>query len=358
MTDSAGHPALRSRWANAETLRVASNWVIILAGSWWILGQLASVMRPLLLAVFLGYVLMPYYSRLRGKVAAPVALSVLAGLTTVVLIGVAVAMYASLLGLKDDLPELKRSASTTAKLATDFVTAYLPSYAAERGPDSRPIGNQVGEFMTTAILQGVNVAAGGLLEAATAGLYLLFIMLESARFPKRVRTAYPFERAEEILDIAGAINSAIISFIRAKVFSGLILAAIVWFILGLGGVKFSFLWAMLTFLCNFIPYIGSVISYGLPTGFALLQFQFGWNFGIVAVVLLAAHVICATTLEPMLIGRAVGLSPLVVLAALSVWGLVWGLPGMFLAVPLTVVAKIVFEHIEVTRPIGRLLSGD
>lgn len=357
MTDT-NHPALRSRWANADTLRTAANWVIILAGSWWILGQLASVLRPLLLAIFLGYVLMPYYSRLRGKVAAPVALSVMAGLTTIVLIGLASAVYASLLGLKDDLPQLKASASTTAKWAADLVTAYVPSYAAERGPDSRPIGNQVGEFLTTGILQGVNIAAGALLEAATAGLYLLFIMLESARFPKRVRSAYPREQAEEILDIAGAINSAIISFIRAKVFSGLILAVIVWLILGIAGVKFSFLWAMLTFLCNFIPYIGSVIAYGLPTGFALLQFQFGWMFGAIAVVLLAAHVVCATTMEPLLIGRAVGLSPLVVLAALAVWGLLWGLPGMFLAVPLTVVAKIVFEHIEVTRPIGRLLSGD
>jgi AI-2 transport protein TqsA len=53
----------------------------------------------------------------------------------------------------------------------------------------------------------------------------------------------------------------------------------------------------------------------------------------------------------------VGLSPLVILAALSVWGLVWGLPGMFLAVPLTVVVKIVCENIEATRPVARLLSG-
>ena len=48
---------------------------------------------------------------------------------------------------------------------------------------------------------------------------------------------------------------------------------------------------------------------------------------------------------------------LVILAALSVWGLLWGLPGMFLAVPLTVVMKIIFENIEVTRPMARLLSG-
>ena len=47
-----------------------------------------------------------------------------------------------------------------------------------------------------------------------------------------------------------------------------------------------------------------------------------------------------------------------ILAALSMWGLLWGLPGMFLAVPLTVVLKIIFENIDITRPVARMLSGE
>ena len=65
---------------------------------------------------------------------------------------------------------------------------------------------------------------------------------------------------------------------------------------------------------------------------------------------------CATLIEPMLIGRAVGLSPLVVLAALAVWGLVWGLPGMVLAVPLAVMVKIVLENIEITRSFAKMVE--
>jgi AI-2 transport protein TqsA len=91
--------------------------------------------------------------------------------------------------------------------------------------------------------------------------------------------------------------------------------------------------------------------------FAFLQYDVGWRPVAMAGVLLAVHVGSATVAEPMILGRAVGLSPLVILAALSVWGMLWGLPGMFLAVPLTVVVKIVCEHIEATRPVARLLSG-
>jgi AI-2 transport protein TqsA len=52
----------------------------------------------------------------------------------------------------------------------------------------------------------------------------------------------------------------------------------------------------------------------------------------------------------------VGLSPLIILAALAVWGTVWGLPGMFLAVPLTVVMKIVLENIPGTQPLAKLMT--
>ena len=58
-----------------------------------------------------------------------------------------------------------------------------------------------------------------------------------------------------------------------------------------------------------------------------------------------------------LLGNAVGVSPLVILGSLAFWGLLWGIPGMFLAVPLTVVAILVMDHFEQTRPVARLLKG-
>ncbi len=63
-------------------------------------------------------------------------------------------------------------------------------------------------------------------------------------------------------------------------------------------------------------------------------------------------------IEPRLTARAVDLSPLVVLIALAFWGLCWGVVGMVLAVPLTVMVKIVFENVPLTRPLARLMAGD
>src|SRR6476661_5258294 len=110
----------RSKWTDPDTLRTAAYAVIIVAGSWWLLGQLAVVLRPLLLAVFLGYVLLPYYSRLRARLPAPIAIGLLAGTTAAVLAGLALGVYASLLGLSEELPGLKTRSVELLTGVTEF----------------------------------------------------------------------------------------------------------------------------------------------------------------------------------------------------------------------------------------------
>jgi AI-2 transport protein TqsA len=77
----------------------------------------------------------------------------------------------------------------------------------------------------------------------------------------------------------------------------------------------------------------------------------------IAVLIALCHLTAGMFVEPMLLGRAVGLSPLVILGSLAFWGLLWGIPGMFLAVPLTVVSVIVMDYFPYTRPVAHLLGG-
>jgi AI-2 transport protein TqsA len=345
-----------TRTPRFDTLRATAFWVVSIAGSWWFLGELASVMRPLLLAGFLAYVLMPFHNRLRRNLPDGFALISLAGITAGVLIAISFLIYVSLIGLRDDLPELRKSATNLRGQAIEYARQYLPERVAASVSDSAESTTVLDPWLTSLTVQSVNTAASGLVEAATAGLFLAFILLESAKLPARVRAAYPDDQANNILDVAGRINNAIIQYMRAKVWASVVIAVPVGLLLTVFGVKFAFLWAMLTFLCNFIPYIGSVVAYTLPTAFAVLQFGFGTTSTIIAVGLMAIHILTSTVVEPMMLGKAIGISPLVILAALSIWGLLWGLPGMFLAVPLTVVLKIVFENIDVTRPMAKLLS--
>jgi AI-2 transport protein TqsA len=340
------------RRPHPTSVRTVAYVLLSIAAGWFLLRELAPVLRPLLVAVLLAYVLLPYHTRLRARVSAPVSLVLLAGLTAGVLAILALTAYTSVLGLSEEIPGLQARAVELVHAAE----AWLPAEA--RGPDDRRgAGERLAAAAARVAQPALAAAADSLLEALTAGLYLVFLLLEASRFPERVRRAYPPDRAEAILRVAGQVNAAIVSYLRAKVKSSLVLAVPVGAVLWVLGVKFALLWAVLTFLCNFIPYIGSVVAYSLPVGFALLQLGPDWRAAVAAALLLGCHAGSASVVEPLLLGRAVGLSPLVILGSLAFWGLLWGIPGMFLAVPLTVVAVIVMGHFRLTRPVAELVSG-
>lgn len=329
--------------------------VMVIAGvSWWLLKELAAVLRPLLVAVILAYILMPYHSRLRKRVTAPVSLVLLAAATIGALLALALAMQMSINEMNAEWPRFQRKIDSASHSLQDFLRERAPDLMSD---SEAPLSEKVSELVSFAAQPVLAAAASAFIEACVVGLYLLFLLLEASRFPDRVRQAYSEQRAEDILDIAGKVNSAIVSYLMAKVKSSLVLAVPVGIILWLLGVKFALLWAVLTFLCNFIPYLGSVTAYVLPVGFAFLQLDPGWRPVAVAVLLLGCQIASASVVEPMLLGKAVGLSPLVILGSLAFWGLLWGIPGMLIAVPLTVVAVIVMNHFEFTRPVAKLMSA-
>jgi AI-2 transport protein TqsA len=347
------------RWRDPATVAAVSTITQVLIGiaaGWFMLQQLAPVVRPLFIAVFLAYVLMPYHNRLRKHIGAPASIVALASITTLMLFVLALFVYASIVGLSDELPRLQQRATDITRYIGDLVGRAAP-WAGD-SVDDKPADAKLAGVLTKAATPMLSLAADVFLEACVVALYLLFLLLEGSRFPDRVRRAYPPERAEAILDVAGQVSAAIVSYLRAKVKSSLVLAVPVGLVLWAVGVKFALLWAILTFLCNFIPYIGSVIAYTLPVGFAFLYYGVRWEPITAAVLLLLCQIGSASLAEPMIIGKAMGLSPLVILASLAFWGLLWGIPGMFLAVPLTVVAMIVLDHFEATRSIARLFRGE
>ena len=91
---------------------------------------------------------------------------------------------------------------------------------------------------------------------------------------------------------------------------------------------------------------------------ALIQFP-GWlPFFEVALGIISVQFVVGNVIEPRFLGKSLNLSPLIMLIALAIWGAMWGIMGMFLAVPITVMMMIIFAHFESTRPIAIMLSQD
>jgi predicted PurR-regulated permease PerM len=112
----------------------------------------------------------------------------------------------------------------------------------------------------------------------------------------------------------------------------------------------------MTFFGNFLPYIGPLVSIVPPLAIALLESTTIWPPLAFAAILLTIHGVTSNVIEPAMTGKALDLNPLVVLIGLAFWSLLWGFVGMILAVPLTVIFKIILEHTPATRPFARLIS--
>ena len=122
------------------------------------------------------------------------------------------------------------------------------------------------------------------------------------------------------------------------------------------GIDAPVFWSILIFIMNFIPTIGSLIATLFPAFFALLQFgefaPFFYVLGGVEVV----QIIVGNIIEPQLMGDSLNKSSLIVMLGLAAWGSIWGIMGMVLSVPITVMMIIVFSEIPSTRYIAIILS--
>ena len=108
----------------------------------------------------------------------------------------------------------------------------------------------------------------------------------------------------------------------------------------------------------FIPSVGSVIATLLPVPVAIAQYPDSlWNVILLVAILGAVQIILGNFVEPKVLGSSLHLHPVIVLLAIGFWGLVWGLIGAFLAVPLTAIIRLVSLRIDALRPLGRFLGG-
>ena len=104
----------------------------------------------------------------------------------------------------------------------------------------------------------------------------------------------------------------------------------------------------LIFLLNFIPTIGSIIATIFPSALALVQFDTIGPFVLVVVLLTSVQILIGSFIDPKLMGNKLNLSPMVILISLGLWGSVWGIPGMFLCVPFTVIIMIICAYFPST----------
>ena len=190
-------------------------------------------------------------------------------------------------------------------------------------------------------------------------LYASFLLVELRSFDAKIAAMSNDQRSiDRTRKVAADINSRIGAYLALKTFVSALLGVTSWIAMAFMGLEFAAFWAVLIALLNYIPYIGSFLGVLFPVMMAIVQFANPNDVLAVLLPLIALQFAIGNFLDPYIMGNSLNLSPFAILVSLAAWSALWGIPGAFLAVPITAIMAIVFSAFAGTRPIAVLLSRD
>lgn len=214
---------------------------------------------------------------------------------------------------------------------------------------------QLGPYLSSLAGQAGNIASGAVLVT----LFVGFMFLERLWFPIKLASLMGDEEsARRVEVIISSIIHRVNRYLVVKLIISTVTGALVYLVMTVFGLDLAMPMAVLTFVLNFIPNIGSIVATVVValvgyvqtgdafTGIAVLSIVTVMQFGV------------GQVLDPLLLGRTLRLSSFGIIASLAFWAAVWGIVGMFLAVPMMVSIMIICSHIQSLRPVAILMSRE
>ncbi len=211
----------------------------------------------------------------------------------------------------------------------------------------------------TGLLWSGSMGAVGWVNQLIMILFLTYFILLSDKLLRRkfVELAGPtLSKKKVTLEIINDISAQIARFLLVQIFTSVVVGVATWAVLSYVGLEQAALWGLLAGVFNSIPYYGPLIVSG---GLSLVAFL---QFGTFSMTLLVAGISLMITsvegwlLTPMLMGRVAAMNRVAVFVGLLFWSWAWGVWGLLLAVPMMMSIKVVCDHVEDLKPIGRFLG--
>lgn len=330
----------------AKTLLVLACFIIVLAG----IKAASAIMVPFFLSVFIAIACGPlimWFSRKGIPKWASVSLVIL----IILVIGF---MLAGLVGqsmseFRSNMPVYKEQLTTQFTWIADQLARF--NIQLNRELIEQHLNPGMAMSIATNFLSGMG---GVLSNLALILLTVIFMLFESESFPRRIHIALadPSMQFAHIDRFIQSVNSYLAIKTLVSLFTGLIIGVFLWIL----GIDHFLLWAVLAFLLNYIPNIGSFIAAVPAVLMALIEQGMGVA-GLTALGFVVVNTVMGNVVEPRFMGRGLGLSTLVVFLSLIFWGWLLGSVGMLLSVPLTMVVKIALESREESKWLAVLLSS-
>ncbi len=340
----------------STTNKILIGFAVVLG--FYILKELSFIFAPLMLAFILTLLFMPLMRRLlRRGIHRLLALSIVT--SVIVILGLSFAFVIKLSGRQI----INNQETVFQKFDSRLGHAVAP-YAGMLGielengkPVTRTIleSKQVNELIFGNVAQTLGSVQRTLTFLLLTLFFLILLLTGSVNLEKLMGQTL-FSTKTRSVKTYIAIEQSVVKFLEVKAFVSLI-TGIAFGLISWGmGISFPLFWGILAFALNFVQMVGSVVVTVLATLFAFVELDTSTSVVIVAALYTAIQLLFGSVLEPILMGKSFRINILAVLFMLMFWGYMWGVSGIILSIPITVIIKTLLEQFRSTRGISKLLS--
>ncbi len=329
--------------------------IIAFAATVWLLDFAQDVLIPLAVAILVWALINALASALARLPLGPEKVRSWVSMTLAIVMVLAALYFVGGL-ITDNAAQIRNNAN----MYQENVERLLPAFSTWFGVEA-DLASLLDQINFGSVLGGVALALSTLVGSAIIILiYVTFLLVEQSTFDKKLSVLFqePKRRAD-IQHLSSMLSRRIREYLWVKTLMSLLTASISYGVLWYLDVDFASFWAFLIFLLNYVPTIGSILGIIFPAVQVLVQFGDPMLFlGVVVVLGLVPQFTIGNIVEPKVMSTSLNLSPIVILVSLAFWGIIWGIAGLFLAVPITVILMIICAHFEPTRWVAVLLSSN
>jgi predicted PurR-regulated permease PerM len=193
--------------------------------------------------------------------------------------------------------------------------------------------------------------------AILAFVFMMLALLETGDMRERLAALKDKEKGRALAGAAARIGAKFRKYMVVRTQLSLLTGVAVWAFALLSGLELAMAWGIIAFALNYIPFLGPFVATILPALFAMAQFDTWQPIIILVLGLFVIQFMIGNYLEPLVAGAALAISPLAVIFAVFFWSFLWGIPGAFIGVPVTIAILTLCELSPSTRWIATLLSG-
>lgn len=321
-----------------------------------ILSITQSIMVPLIYSTIIAILLSPIVNFLvKKRINRLIAIALTVVVVLLIVISLTILLSAQLINFSDALPVLIEKFHVMVDQSIAWASGKFDISIDKLNLWVANQNTQLIETASSGAGQTIVNTGSKLIVIVLVPIYIFMLLYYQPLLLQFIHRLFSSDNQEDVTAVISSTKKIIQSYLVGLLFEALIIAVLYSIALFILGIQYALLLAVIGAILNLIPYLGAIIAAALPMIVALAT-----QSPTIALLVLASYVLIQLIdnnyIIPKIVASRVRINALVSIIVVIAGGALWGIPGMFLAIPLTAILKVIFDHIDGLKPWGYLLG--